>query len=274
MEESLRDSQTELSAIIENAPIVMLLVDRERRVRKANGAAIKFAGHPAEEMIGLRSGEALRCLHSLDDPRGCGFGQSCETCTVRNVVIDTLEAGKSHYAVEAKLPFDLTGKAEEKYLLLSTIPLTIREEQLVLVCIEDITDRKRGEETLVALLSRQEALLAAVPDIIMEVNQNKVYTWANQAGIEFFGEDVIGKEAAYYFEGEQDTYGLVQPLFEGNENIFYVESWQRRRDGQKRLLAWWCQVLKDDSGNVTGASLQPGYLTIKQQSRPCRQREV
>ncbi len=101
--------------------------------------------------------------------------------------------------------------------------------------------------------SRQEALLAAVPDIIMEVDQNKVYTWANQAGIEFFGEDVIGKEAAFYFEGEQETYQMVKPLFNGHDDVIYVESWQRRKDGEKRLLAWWCRVLKDDRGRVTGA---------------------
>jgi len=59
---------------------------------------------------------------------------------------------------------------------------------------------------------------------------------------------VIGKEAAFYFEGEQDTYQTVQPLFSGNENVIYVESWQRRKDGQKRLLAWWCRVLKDENG--------------------------
>lgn len=103
------------------------------------------------------------------------------------------------------------------------------------------------------LASRQEAILASVPDIIMEVDNNKVYTWANQAGKEFFGEEVIGKEAAYYFEGEQDTYNVVQPLFKGDEKIIHVESWQRRMDGQKRLLAWWCRVLKDESGNVVGA---------------------
>ena len=40
----------------------------------------------------------------------------------------------------------------------------------------------------------------------MEVDGNKVYTWSNQAGIEFFGEDVVGKEAAFFFEGEQETY--------------------------------------------------------------------
>jgi PAS domain S-box-containing protein len=115
------------------------------------------------------------------------------------------------------------------------------------------TERRRTEEVLQALSSRYEAILTAVPDIIMEVDADKVYTWANQAGFEFFGEDVLGKEAAFYFEGEQDTYGMVQPLFNGDENVIYLESWQRRKDGEKRLLTWWCRVLKDANGNVTGA---------------------
>ncbi len=87
----------------------------------------------------------------------------------------------------------------------------------------------------------------------MEVDENKVYTWANSAGYKFFGQDVIGKEAAGYFEGEQDTYHEVQPLFAGEEDVVYVENWQRRIDGEKRLLAWWCRVLKDSNGRVTGA---------------------
>ena len=62
-------------------------------------------------------------------------------------------------------------------------------------------ERYEAAEALRAVSSRQEALLSAVPDIIMEVDTNKVYTWANQPGIEFFGQDVIGKEAAFYFEG-------------------------------------------------------------------------
>lgn len=96
-------------------------------------------------------------------------------------------------------------------------------------------------------------LLDTLPDIVMQVDANKVYNWANKAGIEFYGEDVLGKEASFFFEGEQNTYFKVEPLFEGDENIFYVESWQRRKDGQKRLLAWWCRALKDRQGNVTGA---------------------
>ncbi len=44
-----------------------------------------------------------------------------------------------------------------------------------------------NEKELRKLSLRYEAILAAVPDIIMEVDANKVYTWANHTGIEFFG---------------------------------------------------------------------------------------
>jgi len=82
-EEALRESEAELSAIYDNAPPVMILVDEDRRVRKVNYTAVKFSQRSAEDMIGRRGGEALRCAHSLDDPEGCGFGASCGACPVR-----------------------------------------------------------------------------------------------------------------------------------------------------------------------------------------------
>ena len=117
----------------------------------------------------------------------------------------------------------------------------------------EVVERKQAEESLQSMTTRLGELLAAIPDIVMEVDNNKIYTFANQAGRDFFGDAVIGKEAAFYFEGEQNTYDVVQPLFNGEGSTFYVESWQRRKDGQKRLLAWWCRVLKDNRGNVMGA---------------------
>jgi putative nucleotidyltransferase with HDIG domain/PAS domain S-box-containing protein len=117
----------------------------------------------------------------------------------------------------------------------------------------EATARRHAEAKLRALSARQEALLAAIPEIVTEVDRHKVYAWANKAGLDFFGDDMIGREAAFYFEGEQDTYAKVEPLFRGDENTIYVESWQRRKDGQKRLLAWWCRTLKDSRGRVIGA---------------------
>jgi len=129
----------------------------------------------------------------------------------------------------------------------------IPQGKTIYAAARDITERKKAEESLHALTQRQQILLSAIPEIIMEVDANRVYIWANQAGIDFFGEGVIGTEASCYFEGEQHVYNMVQPIFEGGEEVIYVESWQRRKDGEKRLLAWWCRALKDTHGTVTGA---------------------
>jgi len=131
--------------------------------------------------------------------------------------------------------------------------MMLQQKPATVVFLRDISEKKKDEARIQEISKRQQILLSAIPDIIMEVDINKIYVWANQAGLDFFGKDVVGKEAAYYFEGEQKTYNIVEPLFKGNENVFYLESWQRRCDGKKRLLGWWCRVLKDDNGNVTGA---------------------
>jgi PAS domain S-box-containing protein len=112
---------------------------------------------------------------------------------------------------------------------------------------------KQSKQELLAIFSRQEAILAAVPGvIIMKMDNHKIYTWANQAGLAFFGDDVIGKEAVFYFVGEQTASEVVPSPLDGHQDLIRVRSWQRRRDGEKRLLAWQGLVLKDESGNVTG----------------------
>lgn len=129
-------------------------------------------------------------------------------------------------------------------------PLKNRE---FVACIRAARRTIEAEQSLRRLQERTSAIMSAIPDIIVEVDQHKVYTWSNPAGYDFFGQDVVGKSASFYFEGAQNTHREVEPLFQGNEEVLYVESWQRRRDGEKRLLAWWCRVLKDENGEVTGA---------------------
>ncbi|MEE8575181.1 MAG: histidine kinase dimerization/phosphoacceptor domain -containing protein, partial [Thermodesulfobacteriota bacterium] len=134
---------------------------------------------------------------------------------------------------------------------------------MIVGTIQDITARKKAEEQFSELSLRNEAVISSIPDIVMEVDNKKIYTWANKVGLKFFGHDVIGKEASEYFVGEQDTYDVVKPMFDGSEDVIYVESWQRRYDGEKRLLAWWSHVLKDPHGNVTGALSTARDITEK-----------
>lgn len=138
--------------------------------------------------------------------------------------------------------------------------------QLIQAQLEAEKQKLKGEKKLRALSLRHEAILSSVTEIIMEVDNNKVYTWANSSGYEFFGEDVIGKEASFYFEGEQDTYDTIKPLFCGMEDVIYLESWQRRKDGEKRLLAWWCRVLRDENDQITGSLSSARDITERKEA--------
>jgi len=145
---ALKQSEHELKAIYENAPLVMLLVDKDRRVVKMNNNALAMSRRSMEDAVGLRGGEALHCVHSFDDPQGCGFGDLCKKCGVRNTVLKTFETNKAYHRVEAEIPYDHPDGVIYMNVLVSTTPLDIAGKPLVLVCIEDITRRKKAEEDL------------------------------------------------------------------------------------------------------------------------------
>jgi len=142
----LSAKKSELATIYENAPLIMLLMDKERRIQKANGYLGNFVGSPVEELLGKRGGSALQCIHHLDDPRGCGFGPHCDDCTIRNTLKDTFKTGKSHHQVEANLSIMEGNKSKrELTFLVSTALLEHKNEPLVLVSLEDITERKQAD---------------------------------------------------------------------------------------------------------------------------------
>ncbi len=167
-ERALEKIRTGLSAMIEKVPIVTLLVDRDRRVRKANVAAASFAGASEAEMAGLRAGEAIHCVHSLDDPKGCGFGPSCPACPVRAAVMDAFERGTHLQGREACLSVVRGGRQDDRTVALTTTPVSIEDEQLTLVCIDDITERKKTEESLRKSLRRFELLSQTAGELLQE----------------------------------------------------------------------------------------------------------
>jgi PAS domain S-box-containing protein len=229
-EEALRESEKLLRKIAANYPNSYLsIIEKDMTISFSSGQEFNKQGLDPNKFFGLTLEQV--------------FGEKAP------MIRENYRKAFGGSEVEFKMFFN------DQHQLYRVLPLPDDDGKIerILAVIENITERKQAEEALRVLSSRQEALLAAVPDIVMEVDNRKVYTWANPAGLEFFGPEVLGREAADYFEGEQQTYRSVKPLFNGDENTIYVESWQRRKDGQKRLLAWWCRTLKDAQGNVIGA---------------------
>lgn len=237
IETALRKSQSELAAIFENAPVAILLVDAQTRVCQANRKALAIAGRAQEDIIGLPGGQALGCRNALDDPQGCGFGPNCQTCAVRAIVEDTLKTGQAHHEVEAALPLGNSGAQSEMHLLVSTAPLGPLKSEMAVVCLQDITQRKRGQE---ALKESEERFRRMFEDTVLGLFQGTVdgeLLTVNPAFARMFGyetpEDLLsslGSSALELYANPADRPAKIQLVMD-NDNPTETEIHYRHKNG-------------------------------------------
>lgn len=195
-----REAELLLAAVYQNAPVLIILVDSNRSILQSNGAACEFTGKTASEMSGSAFGQAMRCLNALDDPLGCGHGPGCSDCAVRIAVLDTLETGRSHYQVEAVLPFGVDGVRKSLALLVSTSRISHKGESMALVTILDITERKASADELREAHSRLNTIMEITNTRIDVIDEhfNLVYVdpgWRKALG------DPSGVKCHKYFMG-------------------------------------------------------------------------
>jgi signal transduction histidine kinase/ActR/RegA family two-component response regulator len=185
-QEELRRAKDELGAIYENAPLVMLLVNRKRQVVKMNAKALAMTRRSIEECVGLRGGEALRCAHASDCAEGCGYGPDCEGCSVRNSVLRTFESGQALHGVESTIPYDHPDGTVDIHVLVFTTLLTGLDEDLVLVCLEDITERKQAMDELRQVKEEVEDINDQLLESTATANDMAAQAeWANGAKSQF-----------------------------------------------------------------------------------------
>jgi two-component sensor histidine kinase len=141
-ERELLQAHQELAAIHANAPVALFLVDQGRR--------------------GCRPGDAIGCLNSTADRRGCGHGPDCLHCAIHAAATDSLAHGAPHQNVEAWVPIMTGGVRESRCLLVSTAPMPVTGDNKVLVCAQDITDLKQAFRQLESALAEKTVLVKEV----------------------------------------------------------------------------------------------------------------
>jgi PAS domain S-box-containing protein len=238
IEEELRESRAELSAIFQNAPVMICLLDREGRVRKCNHAAIELSGRLLHQVRGLMCGELFQCLNALEDPRGCGLTPDCKSCLIRHRALDTLTTGTVHRRVEARLLCSGHGKPAEKFFLVSSSPINLAGEKLALLCLEEITDCKIAEQEAREQHHFLQILMDAIPLPIYYKDRDGIYRGCNKAFSVMNGlakEEVIGKGLHEIWPKElADKYhDMDQELFR-HPGVQVYEAQSRFADGTFR----------------------------------------
>ena len=245
-EMALRDAYAQLAAIHAQVPAAILVIDERLHVEQANEMASRFFRRPV-------SGAILDCLTTAADADWCGHGQSCEQCPLRLAIVDTLASGTPHDGIELWLDGDAF--LDWRGVLASTTALQVNGASKVLLCAQDITERKEAEIELSQQrdeLQRQARLINLSHDAIITVDTNRVIRSWNRGAEETYGwteAEAVGKAIHLLLCSRYlDSVARVNEIL-SRETEWDGEIEHTRRDGV-RILVESRQVLVRDGSDA------------------------
>lgn len=156
-----------LLGLIDGLPLAIAVVDKARKVVLANKAAQAFTNKDKARLIGRVGGDALGCQFSDDVPEGCGFGDECLKCRLRDILDQTMRDGRSHFMETISMGFKLHGK---RYLRITTQPLRVDKDTVVLLAMEDVTEAKKHQK-LELEKEKLSAVVQTTGAVCHEMNQ-------------------------------------------------------------------------------------------------------
>jgi two-component system, cell cycle sensor histidine kinase and response regulator CckA len=187
-EEALRRNRQELQAIYDHVPVMLAVVDGNGTVVFKNRAFIDFTDALEKGGAGeRRSCQLFGCLTDHDGSGLCPHRRQCRTCPARSAVENTLVHGTAAHDIEFTLAGSEEGVTDAFVLSLSTSLLENGTERRALLCLRDITERKRAEEA-VGLRERYfRSLFENAGDAIFIEDENDRIVDVNEKACDLLG---------------------------------------------------------------------------------------
>lgn len=146
------DLRREIEIISQNAFIdemlhtvsgLLAVLNDHRQIVALNDTMMKMLGVAnIGDVLGIRPGEALGCVHSTEMPGGCGTSSSCPSCGIVISIVLSLSSGR----IEERTCAVTIGTKEQMrdmFFNVRCAPVDYRGKRFLLVFLQDITYQKR-----------------------------------------------------------------------------------------------------------------------------------
>ena len=128
-----------ITGLLHSVNGLLAILDEHRQIVAINDSFLKMLGidDPADA-LGLRPGEALKCIHSNDDPAGCGTTKYCSTCGAAIAIVASLGNNIPTERICA-LTINKAGQDVDIALLVRSHPIQINQKRFLILIMQDIT---------------------------------------------------------------------------------------------------------------------------------------
>jgi hypothetical protein len=120
----------------------LFLLNAQRQIVMASENVLQLVpGKTMEQIIGLRPGEALGCIHATECASGCGTSPLCRECGAVRVILSGLEGRRDMQ--ECHLTRRVNGRKGVLDLRVLATPLVYDHQRYTLLAAEPLHQRKR-----------------------------------------------------------------------------------------------------------------------------------
>ena len=120
----------------------MFVLNARRQIVMASENVLELMpGKTLDQIVGLRPGEALGCIHANECASGCGTSQFCHQCGTVRVILAGL-AGARHMQ-QCRLTRVVKGRQASLELRVLATPLVHDNERYTLLAMATLSGEKR-----------------------------------------------------------------------------------------------------------------------------------
>ena len=255
MEEALERKQKNLETIFDAAPGGMLLVDENIIVTRTNDTIKQLVHREYPQIINQQICNALGCINSTCNEKGCGYSSICPKCPLQETIISVLDSGEPVHDIEIHPTLNIDEKKITPWLRVSTKPVIMDGRKHVVIVIDDITGHKKMErERYLAEEKYRMIFENSAVAITMVDEQGQLISWNK------FAEDLLGmgredlhlrQVSSLYPPDEWEKIRVYNVRQKGMQH--HLETRMIKKDGRIIEVDISLSVLKNPEGVIIGS---------------------
>jgi len=132
-----------VSALLQSVSGLLAVLNEQRQILAVNQVMLDMLGvdNPGE-VLGLRPGEALKCVHACEMPGGCGTSEYCSTCGAALSIVSSL-ATDGPVERECALTVTSEDRVRDLFFRVRCVPTRHDSLRVLMLFLQDITHEQR-----------------------------------------------------------------------------------------------------------------------------------
>ena len=251
----LRESEERFRVMFERAAVGLAYVDVNGRFNHVNPRLCDMLGYSPQEMLRMSFADTI---HADDLERD-------------RASVSQLLAGELQAATLETRSVRKDGSIIWTNLAITLVRTETGEPHHFLVLVQNITDRKEAEKAKLYLA----AIVESSQDVIIGKTLDGTITSWNAAAERIYGwtaDEIIGKSVFVLFPpGMDEEYRHIMNRLRQGESVPHLETKRVRKDGKQIDIALTVSPIKDESGQVIGASTIARDITALKWAQAARE---